>query len=297
MALHVTSSAATHAADRLPVEPDWQAPWHAPLQPLAPAVWQAWQAGPCELRSRSEGHPEGACAAALGAFPCAAPVQFVPQHRLPDGMAYEQFIHDTRQVPTRDNLHDFYNGLMWLHFPRTKLRLNALQAAELARMGGVQATRGPVRDALTLFDENVALLQAPDALWDALAWKRWPDLFGAAMRPLWQSARLVLFGHALLEQLVHPYKALTAHVYPVPASLCAPDATDWRARWDAWLASTLTAERLADKPFAHLPVLGVPGWWTAADTEPAFRADPAVFRPLRRPPPAALLALLRNTPA
>jgi hypothetical protein len=47
---------------------------------------------------------------------------------------------------------------------------------------------------------------------------------------------------------------------------------------DAWVAAQLTAEMLATKPFAHLPVLGVPGWWPE-NADPAFYADTSVFRP------------------
>ena len=48
------------------------------------------------------------------------------------------------------------------------------------------------------------------------------------------------------------------------------------------LASTpavqqLTPERLADRPFLPLPVLGVPSWWPANE-DAAFYDDPAVFR-------------------
>jgi hypothetical protein len=46
---------------------------------------------------------------------------------------------------------------------------------------------------------------------------------------------------------------------------------------DAWLAAELSAELLAAKPFAHLPVLGVPGWWAEND-DSAFYADSSVFR-------------------
>jgi len=53
---------------------------------------------------------------------------------------------------------------------------------------------------LTVFDENAAFLQAPDALWDALAAKDWQRLF-VDLRPLWREAHLLLFGHALLEKL------------------------------------------------------------------------------------------------
>jgi hypothetical protein len=54
--------------------------------------------------------------------------------RTAPGQAYEAHIFQTRSVPTRDNLHDFFNGLVWLAFPQAKRRLNALQAAEIERM-------------------------------------------------------------------------------------------------------------------------------------------------------------------
>src|SRR5256885_7318982 len=52
----------------------------------------------------------------------ALPWRFVPQHDLPEGTAYEQFIFETRCIPTRDNLHDFFNGLIWLRWPALKDR-------------------------------------------------------------------------------------------------------------------------------------------------------------------------------
>jgi hypothetical protein len=190
-------------------------------------------------------------------------------------MAYEQFIHDTGTVPTREGLHDFFNGLVWMRFPATKRLLNRLQAAEI-QQDGVGQRRGPVRDAITLFDENAVLLQAPDALWQALIARDWPVLFGD-LRPLWAQARLVLFGHALLEKLVSPYKSVAGHVYRTPVPLGLGDDL---GTWDQWLAARLSAVELATKPFTPLPVLGVPGWWPA-NQDPAFYRDTTVFRPPR----------------
>ena len=62
-------------------------------------------------------------------------MRFVPQETLPSGQAYEQFIFTTGQVPTRDNLHDFFNGLVWLHLPQAKRRMNQLQAQAIAAQG------------------------------------------------------------------------------------------------------------------------------------------------------------------
>lgn len=64
--------------------------------------------------------PPGWPAPAPCPVPC--PVQFVPQHSLPPGEAYEAFIRRTGLVPTRDNLHDLFNGLVWQRFPRAKAR-------------------------------------------------------------------------------------------------------------------------------------------------------------------------------
>ena len=85
------------------------------------------------------------------------PLRFVPQAALPAGVAYEAHIGATGCVPTRDNLHDFFNGLVWQTFPLIKRALNALQAAQIAA-AGVARVRGPARDAATIFDENAALL-------------------------------------------------------------------------------------------------------------------------------------------
>jgi len=235
---------------------DWSAPWLAPWRDRGAAVAQRVLAGNAQPAALNQ--------TAL------APVCFVPQSKLPPGVAYEQYIFDTGCVPTREGLHDFFNGLVWQAFPLAKKRLNALQAAQIER-SGIQPVRGPARDALTVFDENAALMQAPDAIWDALVAKDWQRLF-VDLRPLWHQAHLVLFGHALMEKLVSPRKSITAHVYRVLA------AADSMASMDAWLARDLTADRLAAKPFAHLPVLGVPGWWSANE-DPMFYRDSSVFRP------------------
>lgn len=201
-----------------------------------------------------------------------APVRFVQQSALPPGEAYEHYIFNSGQCPTREGLHDFFNGLCWLRFPQTKTKLNQLQAGEIAA-AGVTPLRGPVRDALTVFDENAAFLSAPQPLWDALIARDWQRLF-VELRPLWQQAQLVLFGHALLEKLVCPRKPITAHIYR------AQTAIKSIAELDAWVAADLSADKLATKPFAPLPVLGVPGWWPENENF-SFYDDSFTFRQRR----------------
>lgn len=239
---------------------DWSRAWLAPWRPVGE---------PLEALARREGVP-----AALNKAVSEAPValtagdlRFVEQATLPRGEAYEAFIARTACVPTRSNLHDFFNGLAWLRWPRLKRRLNERQAATLASAGG-DTVRGALRDALTVFDENGAMVWGPPPLVEALRAGDWPTLF-ADRRALWGRTRLELFGHALLEKLVHPRKPITAHVLSV-----GPGGEEGLV--DA-LAEAVSVRGRAAGCFMPLPVLGVPGWWTA-NQAPDFYADPAVFR-------------------
>ena len=105
-----------------------------------------------------------------------------------------------------------------------------------------------MRDALTLFDENAALLWAPLPIWQALQDKQWQDLF-VTHRGLWSECQLQLFGHALLEKMLSPYKGITAHVWCMPLPDCRNDE-----QIDACLCQQLTPDNLSSKPFAPLPL-------------------------------------------
>lgn len=234
---------------------DWHAPWFAPWRDTGEAVQDAWAARPLHE--------------VLGP---AGPFRFVPQREIPEDEAYESYIFRTRTIPTRDNAHDFFNGLAWLRFPALKQRLNEVQATEIAR-DGIGGRRGAVRDAITLLDENGAFLDAPSEILEALVAREWRRLF-IDLRPLWERTRVTVFGHALLEKLLAPRKDLTAHVWFGP-----PD---------------IDAVALAAKPFAPLPLMGIPGW-CPENQNFSFYDDSLVFRaaghktkpqqPVRRPEP------------
>jgi hypothetical protein len=256
---------------------DWSRPW---FDAVRPAFERLQLRGDRFIDAFNSGASELALTNHRG-----QPIRFVPQAQLPEGTAYEEFIGATGSVPTRDNLHDFFNGLVWQTFPLIKRELNALQAAQIAE-AGVGKSRGPARDAATIFDENAALLvlrkgEAGDELLDAMRGHRWREALHARAGMFGRDAELWLFGHALMEKLVAPRKAITAHVL----SLRAPDdyfGQSWDARRD-WIdrrvAQQLRADELATSRFSPLPVLGVPGWWPGQDD--AFYADEDVFRPKR----------------
>lgn len=247
---------------------DWTAPWLQGLRAVAEPICQHIAAGATVPDAVNAGL---AALQAEGRLEPLAGWRFVPQEQLPPGMAYEAFIHREQAVPTRCNLHDFFNAMVWLHYPRLKRQLNALQAQQIAQ-DGVGARRGALRDAATLLDENGALLLAPPALQQALRQRDWQQL-GIGLRPLWQQARLLPLGHALLEKLVQPRKSITAHVLCLPCDLSPGDV-------DAALAAQCSAQWLAQKPFSPLPVLGVPGW-CEGNEQLCFYDDPCVFRSAR----------------
>ncbi|SAK39923.1 membrane protein [Caballeronia hypogeia] len=258
---------------------DWTRPWLAPVEPRG-RRWQA--AALAGYADYLEALNEDAARAALTTGRGEA-LAFIAQEGLPAGASYEGHIALTGRVPTRHNLHDFFNGLMWFAYPRIKAALNARHAAQIDALG-IGPTRGGVRDALTLFDENAVLFACADAtLADALRGFGWRALF-VDERAAWGArCEARMFGHALLEKLVAPYKACTGHAWivDVPAAYFTSDDAARRAMIDEAVSARIIAGPLDSRAFAPLPVLGVPGWWDA-NASADFYDDVSVFRPGRR---------------
>ena len=205
---------------------------------------------------------------------------FVPQSELPKGQAYESFIFEQQRVPTRENLHDLFGGLIWCHWPQLKTQLNRLQAGEIAR-DGAGAKRSALRNAVTVLDESGLLLDAPDAIWQALQTRQWQRAL-LDLRDDWAQVRLLLIGHGLLEQLsLKPHLGLTAHTLRV-------DLAAHQGNWDAAACAALAQHVLpqvaaGQKPYAPLPVFGIPGWHEA-NANANFYAQNHIFRPLPQQP-------------
>lgn len=286
--LHADVDGASRASIARLEQIDWAAPWLAPYAQRG-ARWQrciqAAGADFVDMLAREAGmagHVTG----------CGRTLSFIEQSALPPGTAYEAHIAATGGVPTRHNLHDFFNALVWFAHPRVKAMLNAHQARAIER-DGVQGSRGPARDFLTLFDENAMLFVCADPrLSAALTAFDWRRLF-VDERAAWGArCEARVFGHALLEKLVAPYKACTGHAWIVAAPV---EYFAWPApRRDEWLDETVAASlaraaALENSRYAPLPVLGVPGFWPD-NADPAFYDDASVFRAGRRARGAAVPA-------
>jgi hypothetical protein len=208
------------------------------------------------------------------------PIRFVHQRGTCGQRQYEDGIHASGCVPTRQaSWHDFFNALIWLAWPRAKAALNetqhqALQTAPAGR-------RGALSDAATLFDESGLVLVTDDPdlpkllsgrQWRAALWERRAD---------WQSARLYVFGHSLLEKDRSHIPGNTGRCLWIDAK--APlDSDDVVPSWldeavaERWLGGSLTGPGV----LFPVPVYGIPGH-NPSNTCPEYYENSAVFRPPR----------------
>jgi hypothetical protein len=194
------------------------------------------------------------------------PIRFVLP--APATRAYEVRVFETGCIETRpDKLHDWFNALCWLAFPRTKARINALHAAEMPREGG---RRGRLRDLLTIFDEGGALVLCSDEeLVSLLRQCRWKELFWDRRSRVMESMRCVVLGHAVLEQALEPWPGITCKaLFAAAGADCDSAAAQWLGRLPAGASP---------RDLAPLPVFGYPGW--AEEQSAAFYDDARYFRP------------------
>lgn len=220
------------------------------------------------------------------------PIRFVPQDCLPAGEAYESFIAKTGQIPTRDNAHDLLNGLIWLNFPTAKALFNQLHAQDIIRHG-INAARTPLRNALTLFDENGGIVVSANRdLLEALQHFNWQDVFVDARDHWGEQHRDIAFfpfGHALLEKLISPRKNITSHtlLIEVNAAWLRQPVKNQRQQLDIAVSTIFqqTVNNKADdkglsitsKNFQPLPVMGIPDY-CQENLQAEFYQDNTVFR-------------------
>ena len=200
-----------------------------------------------------------------------------------DGMAYEMRLWESGRVATRpNNWHDFFNGLVWLTFPASKRAINSSHRLAMQPDGEV---RGKVRDALTHFDEcGIVVVSSVPALLNLLRDFQWKALFVEQREAVIANMRFFIVGHATYEQLLQPFRGLTAKavLYDVDADWLAQPLAAQIAAVDQRLAVDLASGKYQrPRDFQPLPVLGIPGV-TPENASPAYYDDTWQFRPGRR---------------
>lgn len=217
-----------------------------------------------------------------------APISFVPQERRAGLFEdrYEPRIYLEGEVQVRErDWHDLLNALVWLAFPRAKAALNARHYhALLAQRAAGALNRGPVQDAMTLFDEGGIIVAARDSeLLRRIERFEWKALFWHNRARVVADMRFYLFGHALYEKALNPFTGITARclLFEVDAGLLGAPLEVQLAHCDALAASRLEDTALrSPNELAPVPLLGVPGWCTENECE-SYYDNKAYFRPGR----------------
>ena len=217
---------------------------------------------------------------------------------------YEVRIFREGLVPTRPgNFHDAFNALAWFALPRTKAVLNRRHFEEITARKDIEfrgtgrkdiGSRGTARDVLTLFDEGGVILAcgAPE-LARLLREFSWKTLFWTRRAEVMRSMRFLVFGHAIHEKALQPYKGLTAKalVVDVANEFFGVDLDAQLAEADALAARYFgTPSALAStRTLGPLPILGVPGWAPENERE-SFYEDvvPAGENPKTESPGGAI---------
>lgn len=224
------------------------------------------------------------------------PLSFTHQNELEHGTAYETHIGQFHKIPTRDNLHDWFGACVWSAFPATKSLLNAKHLAYM-NQNDTANKRNRVRDTITVFDENGAILVVADdeigiEIGQALTEFNWQTCL-VKHRSHWsdyqndedKKAKVFIFGHALLEQLINPYKSLCSHtvIIKVNSSFFEKSLQEQLAILDNQLSEYLNdflTDEVTPRQLNPLPILGAPYFWDNENSD--FYDDPFVFRSGRK---------------
>lgn len=216
-----------------------------------------------------------------------APITFVSQETYKgDKRYYEQIIFETKHVPTRSNWHDFFNGLIWSQFPKTKHYFNSQHIAEIALQGTTHRTA--IRDRLTHFDEcGIILFTTQKEVYTQVHEHQWDDLFVNNGANWHQQTHAVIFGHALWEMLLSPFIGLTAKatVIEVPDETMlrlqfSKNTAEFYATCDDLLCEHIKNNQIINtkKPWLPLPLLGIPQWSRFPQTN-SFYSNTQYFMP------------------
>lgn len=216
-----------------------------------------------------------------------APIRFVPPAVSSSEFSaqYEVRVFEAGEVQTRlDNWHDLFNALVWLAFPKTKAVLNGHHYEEIKARRG-EPLRGTARDVLTLFDEGGILVAAAEAeLPGLLRNAKWKELFWRRRADVLASMRFHVFGHAIYEKALEPYKGVTAKalIVGVTTELLEAPLARQLSQLDASAADYFSGPQAlaSTRSLPPLPILGVPGWEPANALE-EYYDDGAQFRPRR----------------
>lgn len=188
---------------------------------------------------------------------------------------YEQHVARLAAVPTRpQSWHDFFNMIVWAHFPKLRWALNALHVDPDAGPKDPRNGRAPAQNLAATFDEAGMLVTSSSrAMLDELRALRFKRAFWDRRAELLATTRFWLVGHGMFESLLEPrpglsVRSLLLHVPAAPAA-----ETGERLRWqlDALAADRARAWRSQRDVLDPIPLLAIPGY--SDNDSPDFYED------------------------
>ena len=195
------------------------------------------------------------------------------QAALQQAGGYEQHVARLRRVPTRPgSWHDFFNMVVWAHFPRTRWALNALHVDPEAYPIDPRNGRAPSQNLAASFDESGLLVVSTSrSLLADLQALRFKRAFWQRRDELLRSTRFFVTGHGLLEALLTPLPGMVGRAILLHRSSLPPAGDDeLRCELDAWAAERVASFRHVRHVLDPIPVLAIPGW---ADNDAASFYD------------------------
>jgi hypothetical protein len=214
--------------------------------------------------------------------------RFVPQEleALRRAGGYEQHVARLRQVPTRaQSWHDFFNMLVWAHFPRTRWALNELHVDQSLGPVDPRNGRAPAQNVAAQLDESGIVVASSSAeLLAELRALRFKRVFWERREELLATTRFWVIGHGSLESLLSPHlglasKGVLLELDQPPSAV--PDA-ELRCWVDARVAELVRSWRASAPVLDPVPLLGVPGY--ADNASGSFYDDARYFRFQRQQP-------------
>ena len=179
--------------------------------------------------------------------------------------------------------HDHFNALAWLTWPTLKAQMNALHYQEILTRKDQSSLRTPLENALTLFDENGAIIISDQPkLLELIKQHEWKTLFIDYRAVLAQHLKIFIVGHALFEKGLRPYLGMTAKsvLFEVETTVLTQALAE-QIRYLDHTSSTFLEETTTFGP-QHLqpfPLLGMPGWDHANEDFDYYRNE-NYFRPI-----------------
>jgi hypothetical protein len=216
--------------------------------------------------------------------------RFVAENRatLREIGGYEQHVAQLRAVPTRQgHWHDFFNMLVWTHFPKLRWALNALHVDP--RPGPIDPRNGraPAQNVAATFDEaGMIVLSTSRALLDELRALQFRRAFWERREELLSTTRFWVVGHGMLESLLTPHSGLAARslLLQVPSLPRAGDDDAFRFDVDRLVAERIGSWRAARTVLDPIPVLAIPGF-SANDAREFYEDMRNIrFEPISRRP-------------